>query len=267
MGEKTRIAWTDHTFNSWWGCTKVGPGCDNCYAEAQAARYGHNIWGFGVPRRYFGNKHWDEPLKWNEQSRKAGKQTKVFCASMADVFDNEIDQLHRERLWGLIAGTPFLTWQILTKRIGNVMSMIHRAWQDRLPENVWIIATVCNQEEADRDIPKLVKIPARVRGLSIEPMLGRIDLWNHIWPNDGITFPVHWIIFGGESKQRGQVRECNIDWIRQGLYQCQTAGVKAFVKQLGSKPFEMPSWLKLNDRAGADPSEWPRDLRVQEWPA
>src|SRR5258706_450821 len=101
MGERTDISWTDHTFNPWWGCTKVGPGCDHCYAEALALRFGTR-WGVGQPRRFFGDKHWNEPRRWHKKALAVGNRRRVFCASMADVFDNEVEQEHRERLWSLI---------------------------------------------------------------------------------------------------------------------------------------------------------------------
>jgi SAM-dependent methyltransferase len=106
MGADSKIEWTDHTFNPWWGCTKVSPGCDHCYAEALAKRYGHNVWGAGNQRRVMSQKHWQEPFKWNERARKAGRVDRVFCASMADVFDNEAPEQWRMALWQVIRGTP-----------------------------------------------------------------------------------------------------------------------------------------------------------------
>src|SRR5271167_714272 len=118
MGEKTAISWTDHTFNPWWGCTRVSPGCVNCYAETFDKRvFGAEgvHWGPGKPRRTFGDKHWNEPLRWNKKAREAGVYRKVFCASMADIFDVEAPTGERERLWDLIRSTDCLIWQLLTK--------------------------------------------------------------------------------------------------------------------------------------------------------
>src|SRR5262245_42917072 len=115
MGHQSSIEWTDHTFNPWWGCTKVSPGCTYCYAETLSTRYGHTIWGPRAERRLFGDKHWQEPLKWNNTAEQIGKPARVFCASMADVFeDNHTLDLERERLWLLIGETPWLHWQLLT---------------------------------------------------------------------------------------------------------------------------------------------------------
>src|SRR5262245_59597948 len=116
MGEKTAIAWCDHTFNPWWGCTKISPGCDHCYAAAFDRRVGGDHWGLGKARRYFGEKHWREPRKWNEAARYENKRRRVFCASLADVLDNEAEVAVRKRLLSLIADTPALDWLLLTKR-------------------------------------------------------------------------------------------------------------------------------------------------------
>jgi protein gp37 len=129
IGKTISIAWTSHTFNPWRGCVKVGPGCDFCYAEAQANRYGHAVWGAGRPRRYFTDHHWNEPRKWNRDAERVRSTSFVFCASMSDVFDNEVEQEHRERLWGLIGETPMLPWQLVTKRSGNAPKMLPD-WSD-----------------------------------------------------------------------------------------------------------------------------------------
>lgn len=203
MGETTAIGWTDHTFNPWWGCTKIegpngtGSACDHCYAATFAKRTGHDVWGKDGDRRFFGDKHWNEPLKW-ERDAAAGKPGPntgrpdhlVFCASMADVFEARDDlNGERERLWRLIDVTPHLTWLLLTKRPEQVLRRTPWAWrvgqntspphrEDRAnwPRNVWIGTTVEDQARADLRIPRLAKIPAPVRFLSCEPLLGPIDL-------------------------------------------------------------------------------------------
>src|SRR3990167_7551738 len=142
MGTTTAIAWTHSTFNPWWGCTKVSPACDACYAEAWAKRVGQKVWGAGAPRRYFGDAHWREPLKWERAAQKDGEPHRVFCASMADVFDNEVGQEHRERLWALIRSTPHLTWQLLTKRIGNALAMLPADFGPDTYPHVWVGMTV-----------------------------------------------------------------------------------------------------------------------------
>lgn len=196
MSENSKIEWTDHTFNPWEGCQKVGPGCDHCYAETRNARFGGGVavnWGPGAPRRRTSKANWMKPIRWNDGHdaffAEHGRRQRVFCASLADVFDNAVDPQWRDDLWELIWLTPNLDWLLLTKRIGNVLGMLPEEWGNAMhPEwpNVWIGATVVNQEEADRDIPKLLEVPAAVRFLSIEPMLGPINIARWLDPT-GIT--------------------------------------------------------------------------------
>lgn len=188
MAENTAIEWADHTFNPWTGCTKVSPGCDHCYAEAWAKRSGTVRWGASEPRRRTTAANWRLPIKWNAQAEREGRRFRVFCSSLADVFDNAVPEAWRVDMLRLIAETPNLDWLLLTKRIGNAYTMMVEAFRagwpghgglwDRWPElfrNVWLGATVVDQAEADRDVPKLLAVPARVRFLSIEPMLGPIS--------------------------------------------------------------------------------------------
>lgn len=268
MAETTGIAWTDATFNPWWGCTKVGPGCDHCYAERDAKRYGFDAWGHGKERRFFGDKHWQMPVKLNAQAQREGRRIKVFCASMADVFDREVGDEHRARLFDLIKDTPSLDWQIVTKRIGNAARMLPPDWGDGYA-NVWLIATAVDQAEFDRDVPKLLATPARIRGLSIEPQLGPVDLY-HPHAN-AATNPlntsvvVDWVITGGESGPNSgpnAARFYSIEWARALVRQCRDAGVACFVKQLGSN-HDGPA---TRARKADDPSEWPADLRVRNFP-
>lgn len=300
MGERTDIAWATSTFNPWIGCTKVGPGCDNCYAEAlMDKRFGRVAWGSGNTRKRTSEANWRQPLRWNAEAAKTGQPWRVFCASLADVFDNDVDPAWRADLFDLIRRTPALTWMLLTKRIGNAEDMLPGGWyagsespNGPLP-NVWLGATVVNQEEADRDIPKLLRVPAAVRFLSIEPMLGLINLtdfqpfrlhaYKSIKRARGIlNEKVDWVIVGGESGK--QARPFHIEWARDIVRQCKAAGVPVFVKQMGAVPFDPlegdryepahpegaaadPSCrLPLVDRKGGDPAEWPEDLRVREWP-
>ena len=179
MAETTGIAWTDSTFNPWIGCTKVGPGCDHCYAEALDKRHrwqGATHWGAGQPRMRTSVSNWRKPLAWNKAREKDGKPHRVFCASLADVFDNEVLENWRVDLFTLIEETPNLDWLLLTKRIGNVARMLPWSACSEPWPNVWIGATIVNQEEADRDIPKLLAVPAAKRFLSMEPLLGPVNL-------------------------------------------------------------------------------------------
>lgn len=319
MAEQSAIAWTRSTFNPWIGCTKVSPGCDHCYASVSTPARTMGIqWGAGQARRRTSPANWKLPLRWNEAAPHttfAGRKGfwPVFCSSLADVFDNEVPAEWRRDLFDLIAETPNLTWLLLTKRIGNAEDMINAALLDDGPRwpwpNVWIGATIVNQEEADRDIPKLLATPAAKRFVSYEPALGAVDFeqaceksecWTALsWstsPNPELSVRMQrkgpmagldWIIVGGESDQPGmRARQFNITWARLAIEQCTATGVSAFVKQLGSEPYwdrvdGCGIWgahveftdlsltgysIELRDRAGADPAEWPEDLRVQEFP-
>ena len=176
MGKDTRIEWTHHTFNPWWGCVRVSDACDHCYAETWAKRLGEDVWGAKSERRFFGDAHWKEPLKWDREAKESKTRRRVFCASMADVFENRKDLVpHRLRLLDLIAATPHLDWLLLTKRIHLVRKQLPKGYE--LPSNVWLGATVENQDAAGKRLKYLLEFdrPA-VRFLSCEPLLGPLDL-------------------------------------------------------------------------------------------
>ncbi|MDP1886618.1 phage Gp37/Gp68 family protein [Polaromonas sp.] len=305
----SKIEWCDHTFNPWIGCTKVSVGtyggCELCYAERSTpARVQGVVWGPGAPRRRTSVGNWVLPRCWNAQHQafynEHGRRQRVFCASLADVFDNEVDPQWRADLFALIRATPNLDWLLLTKRIGMVLPQLKEAgmhcnstdrgdlafwimsWFDgRPPANVWLGATVVNQKEADRDIPKLLATPARVRFLSMEPLLGPVDLTmlNNpgplhqrgafinalrggtygLVPNTGerhrITHgpleSVDWVIAGGESGPRA--RPMSIQWARTLRDQCKAAGVPMLFKQWGEwapalpRPAETPGRFAFGD--------------------
>lgn len=258
MSAKTGIEWTDATFNPWWGCTKVSPGCDHCYAEGVASRFG-TPWGARQVRRTFGEKHWNEPLHWNARAEREGRRLRVFCASMADVFDNDAPEGARERLFALIRDTPHLDWQLLTKRIGNARKMLPSDWGDGY-SNVWLGATIVNQDEADRDIPKLLATPSRIRFLSCEPLLGPVNVtWalsnnrrhvetglrdRGVVPSDPKQLRgIDWVIAGGESGRRA--RPMHPDWARFLRAQCWGDNVPFFFKQWGE-------WAPHQAVAGGD---------------
>ncbi|MBP0589317.1 phage Gp37/Gp68 family protein [Paraburkholderia sp. LEh10] len=245
MSENSKIEWTDHTFNPWEGCQKVGPGCDHCYAETRNARFAGGTainWGPGALRRRTSPANWRRPLQWNkahaEFFAQHGRRQRVFCASLADVFDNAVDPAWRRDLFDLIELTPNLIWLLLTKRIGNVFEMVARARShDWLAgrDNVWLGATIVSQAEADRDIPKLLKVPARVRFLSMEPLLGPVQL-DQFHPTREPVLPpliegVDWVIVGGESGHGA--RPINPAWARSLRDQCAAAGVRFLFKQWG----------------------------------
>ena len=178
MAENSKIEWTHHTFNPWIGCQKVGPGCDHCYAEAWDARglqRQETRWGAHAGRTRTSPANWRKPLAWDRAAAAAGERHRVFCASLADVFDNHASILPkwRDDLWALIRATPHLDWMLLTKRPGNIAKMLPEDW-GRGYANVWLGCTVVNQEEADRDVVKLFEVPAAVRFLSMEPLLGPV---------------------------------------------------------------------------------------------
>ncbi|MDD5056574.1 MAG: phage Gp37/Gp68 family protein [Sideroxydans sp.] len=274
MAKISGITWTDSTFNPWEGCTKIGPGCDNCYAEARNKRFsqGQN-WGAGAPRMLRSEKYWSAPLKWERDHeqffRTHGHRQRVFCASVADVFDNEAPHGQRERLWSLIRATPHLDWLLVTKRIGNASKMLPDDWGCGYA-NVWLLITVCNQEEADRDIWKLLRIPAAVRGLSIGPMLGAIDLRRIEHPNYNIPADMlsgcdsraecdsgllNWVICEGESGVRA--RPLHPDWVRSLYTQCKAAGTPFHFKQWGEWFGGGTGWvLNQHDPKGVQCNSW-----------
>jgi protein gp37 len=255
MAENSAIEWTDHTFNPWEGCQKVGPGCDHCYAETRNARFVPKDsplrgtapnWGPGALRRRTSPANWRKPLAWQADARRFlpdhGRRQRVFCASLADVFDNAVDPAWRADLFDLIRATPDLDWLLLTKRIGNVAGMVVGG----MPHNVWLGATIVNQAEADRDIPKLLTTPARVRFLSMEPLLGPVNLtsmpcgardagasgWSALWREEPFgRGHIDWVIVGGESGPGA--RPMHPDWARSLRDQCAGAGVPFLFKQWG----------------------------------
>jgi protein gp37 len=233
MGVETAISWCDHTFNPWWGCTKVSPACTHCYAETFSRRVGQKVWGVDAPRRFFGPKHWAEPLKWNRDALKAGVRRRVFCASMADVFEDRPDLLdERRRLFDVIDETRGLDWLLLTKRPENIARLMPGFWNGCVWPNVWLGTTVENQEYADQRIPHLLAVDAVVRFLSVEPMLGPIDL-RFPFSDNALMVDRHvdWVIAGGESG--AQCRASNPDWLRSLRDQCVNAGVWFHFKQWG----------------------------------
>ncbi len=228
MAEKTGIAWTDSTFNPWIGCTKVGPGCDNCYAEALMDKRWHRVrWGSGQQRERTSAANWKQPLLWEREHEAFllahGRRRRVFCASLADVFDNEAPPQWRGELWALVKSTPHLDWLVLTKRVGNVQGM---APAEGLPQNVWLGATMVSQAEYDRDVRKLLAVEASVRFLSVEPMLGPI--------RGGLDLHgLDWVIVGGESGHGA--RPIQREWIDSLRRECDAARVAFFFKQWGGQ--------------------------------
>ena len=220
MGKNSKIPYVHHTFNSWWGCAKVSEGCKNCYVERYANRFGKWWWGAEKERRVFGEKHWAEPLAWNKGAERLGRPSRVLCGSMCDVFEKRDDVIgailvqERERLWGLVGGTPWLIWMLLTKRPENVLELVPRRWLREWPRNVWMGVSVENQKAARLRLPELLKIPALVRFVSCEPLLGFVDLlgairvqddddvWDEIATEEDV---------GGVSEPEDFVEECEAE--------------------------------------------------------
>lgn len=224
MGKNSRIEWTHHTFNPWWGCTKVSAACKHCYAEAWSKRVGQNIWGVKANRRFFGENHWLEPIKWNAQAQDEGIRCRVFCASMADVFEDRRDlDVWRKKLWDLIALTPELDWLLLTKRPEAVDRLV--PWKNDWPRNVWLGTTVEDQESAEERLSHLAELPAVIRFISAEPLLGPLDV--HSW----LGSTIDWVIAGGESGARA--RPSSPSWFRSLRTQCNAARVPFHFKQWG----------------------------------
>ncbi|MBE2200426.1 MAG: phage Gp37/Gp68 family protein [Anaerolinea sp.] len=268
MGEESKIEWCDHTFNPWMGCAKVSEGCRNCYAERDFDhRFGKVKWGAQGKRVRTSAANWKKPLKWNREATESGRRALVFCASLADVFEDKSDQPEmddwRADLMAMIQATPSLDWLLLTKRPENVMRLLNVAWEKlggdtvtALPPNVWIGVSVENQEQADKRIPALLKIPVGVRFLSMEPLLGPVDLSRVEFKASSVASYVHnvldfkgtqaptidWVIVGGESGPNA--RQMDSDWARSIRDQCQAAGVPFFFKQWGEYwPDDQGQWL------------------------
>ena len=241
MAPNSRIEWTEATWNPLTGCTKVSPGCKNCYAETLSKRYSYPVWGPDASRRVFGESYWRNPLKWNREAERVGRRARVFCSSMCDIFeDHPTINEEREKLWPLIRETPWLDWQLLTKRADRIKANLPSDWGDGYP-NVWLGVSIENNEYAVRaDI--LRRIPAAVRFVSFEPALGPLDALDL----DGIA----WVIYGGESGPG--YRQDDPAWARQMLTMCRAAGVGFFYKQsCGPRP---ETCIELDGRV------------IREWP-
>lgn len=287
MVENTKIQWATHTLNWWVGCEAISPGCLHCYAASWAKRAGRD---FAV-RTLTTQANRTQPIKWasNHETfyQEHGHRQRVFTNSLADVFDNQVPDEWRTGLFNMIKATVELDYLILTKRVGNISRMLPTDWGLGYP-NVWIGISVVNQEEADRDIPKLLKIPAAIRFLSCEPLLSRIDLTPHLCgraepceqcPEDADCEcgfspradlkdepAISWVIGGGESGSGA--RPCALGWLKDIVHDCKNTGTPVFIKQLGAKPTnrEGEPCPHIHARKGDDMAEWSPELRVREFP-
>jgi protein gp37 len=315
--ENSKIEWTHHTFNPWIGCAKVSAGCKHCYAEADMdKRRGRAKWGADGTRSATALTYWLEPIKWNNEAAAVGERRRVFCASLADVFEdwkgqvqnwkgeplwinmNDLDKpelntylaaltrgyvpltlaLIRHKLFKLIEATPHLDWLLLTKRAENIMRMVPVSWHGAFPKNVWAGGSAENQERLEKQAEYLVHVPATVRFLSCEPLLGPLKLPVDV--NDGSGF-FEWVIVGGESSHHA--RPMHPDWVRSLRDQCHNMGTPFFFKQWGEylpacqvpgaayvawRQFEFPSPhnpAKVNTYFKTGKKEAGRMLDAVEW--
>jgi protein gp37 len=227
--ENSKIEWCDHTFNPWIGCQKVSPGCDHCYAEAMMDhRYGKVEWGPHGERKRTSAVNWKKPVKWNSEAvefkQEHGHRLRVFCASVADVFDNQVPSAWRKDLFALIVECHRLDWLLLTKRPQNALKMLPADWGDGY-RNVWLGVTAEDQKHFDQRWEHLKKIPASIKFISYEPAIGPLRL-----PTDG-PHP-DWLISGGESG--GGARPVKRRWIRDVIADCRDHDVAVFHKQWGT---------------------------------
>lgn len=250
----TKIEWTEKSWNPVTGCTKVSPGCKNCYAEAIANR----LWGgrkFTDVRCH--EDRLDTPFHWKKPRR-------VFVNSMSDLFHPDVPFDFIDKVQSAMQANDRHTFQILTKRPERLELWIEyrRSWTDYgFNRHIWIGVSVESPKYLDRtDI--LRRVPAAIRFISFEPLLesvGEIDLTG-----------IHWVIIGGESGLKA--RPFNIEWAREIIRQCKAAKVPVFMKQVGASPvaFTLQTGyvepMKLKSRKGGDPNEWPVDLRIREYP-
>lgn len=254
MGAKTGIAWTDATFNIAWGCMKVSDGCRSCYADTLSKRYGARkaLWGPAATtqRRTLSAEYWRKPLLWNQRAQAAGVRMRVFCSSMCDVFeDHPTIDAERAKLWPLIRATPWLDWQLLTKRPERIESQLPEDWEMGWP-NVWLGVSVEHQGHADR-VTHLAETRAVRRFISAEPLLGPLTFAGTLHDAAFRGF-IHWVIIGGESGPNA--RPMDLDWARALRDEAREHGVAVFFKQ------------RSGPRAGMLDGV-PDDLRLQEFPA
>lgn len=261
MAKTTGIKWTDSTYNSWWGCTKVegAPACIHCYAEGVDKRTGENHWGHGAPRRRIGEHARNEPYRWQKNADRFyaenGRRQRVFTLSMGDLFDKEVPDDWREEHFYLMEACDKLDWQICTKRAVQIPKMVPERWKGAWPKHIGVLITVVTQQEAVRDIPRLLALKQGYGipwiGISYEPAQEFVDFLPYL---DGSNYgaKLDWIIFGGKSGPKWNDRPFELDWARQTLGQCSWAGCAFFMKQV----------------AAARPTDAmiPADLMIRQWP-
>jgi protein gp37 len=281
MGDTTGIEWCDSTYNAWEGCTKVGPGCDHCYAEARDVRYHEGShWGSGAPRRQMSLHTRNRPLRWQKDAAafvaEHGHHQRVFCSSLSDIFDNEVDEAWRQDAFALMEATPDLRWQLCTKRVSNIHKMLPVGWAIGFwPRNVGVLITVVTVAEVLRDVPRLKELKRTYDipwvGLSIEPLIEDVaGALGEAVDGEFVGHGIDWFIVGGESGPKS--RPYNLSWASRIISLGKFLNVPVFHKQLGENvvddrradiatvPFRVTG-------KGKDMAEWPVDLRVRQFPA
>lgn len=257
MGKVTKIMWTHHTFNPVWGCIEVDQECTNCYAKTFSHRYGFDVWGpeKTTDRRTFGEKHWNQPLKWNREAGEAEEVKRVFCGSMCDIMeDHAVYKDIRPTVYNLTKLTDYLNWLMLTKRPENFTKYLPHDWLKTPPKNIWYGTSVGYNGSKHR-IEELKKVPANIRFLSCEPLIDNLKLTKQDLKG------IHWVIVGGESGAKH--RPCELKWIEDVVNACKDNGVPVFVKQMGSN---LAKRMNLNHSKGEDITEFPKHLRIQQFP-
>lgn len=254
MGKKSKIGWTHGTFSGWGGCAKVSPGCANCYAEREdtTRHYTTDGWGVGKPRKLATDEYWKKPIEWNREAAANHTRMMVFTASISDVFDTEVPIEWLARLLDLIRVTPSIDWQVLTKRIEQVISRLEataslqpvgsalhdwiEAWLGGwAPANIWMGTSVEDQERMDERIFHLLTIPATRRWLSLEPLVGPVTVGEFL--GSGPLKPwlkgakVDWLVVGGESGPRA--RPLHPEWVYNLIDESRLHKTPLFFKQWG----------------------------------
>lgn len=277
MGVKTGIEWCDATFNIAWGCQKVSPGCANCYAATLDKRVGGTHWGPDQPRRTFGERHWNQPLKWNAAAQKRGEPATVFCSSMCDIGeDHPTIRQERAKLWPLIKRTPWLIWLLLTKRDDQWHAILPADWSCENYPNVWLGTSVESQDYVHR-VSELLEVDAVQHFVSAEPLLGPLDLRRflglecvhedsyresdtnyHVCKKCDEARLLSWVIVGGESGDGA--RRMEEKWARDIVEQCREARISCFMKQMG----RVYGATHGGDLKGA--TVIPADINVRQWP-
>lgn len=249
MAENSKIEWTHHTANLWWGCTKVHAGCDNCYALALAKRYGKDVWGNDKPKRLIQNV-WKEIEKYQKQAEDVGEIHRVFVGSMMDIFEKPMPLVDHKGIpysetesefWNtgqlrdkffneVVPNSPNLMFLLLSKRPSNINKYIPESWKKNPPKNVMFGTSPVNQETADKLIVQLSKVNG-LRFLSVEPQLDKIDMMAKVEGTERVLLDlVDWVISGGESGHGKRPFDC--DWARLIRDDCKTKGVPFFFKQI-----------------------------------